>query len=208
MSIVTRWWWVRHAPVPSGKDIVYGQFDLDADCSDAASFRGLAGLLPRDAVLLTSDLRRTIQTADAIRDAGLALAGNVEDAALREQSFGAWQGKSNAEFAALPETTPHRHWRAPAYFRAPDGESFAEIVARVVPAIDRYTAQHSGRDIIAVTHGGTIRAALANALGLDPETALAFGTENLSVTRLDHIADDRLGNAWRVVMVNHAPAGR
>ena len=71
MSTVTRWWWSRHAPVPSGRNIVYGQMDLDADCSDSAAFDGLARALPKGAVLVTSDLKRTIQTADAIRAAGL-----------------------------------------------------------------------------------------------------------------------------------------
>jgi alpha-ribazole phosphatase len=31
---------------------------------------------------------------------------------------------------------------------------------------------HAGRDVIAVAHGGTIRAALGLALGLDPEASL------------------------------------
>ena len=70
---------------------------------------------------------------------------------------------------------------------------------------------HAGRDIVAVTHGGTIRAALAIALGLDPEQALAFTVDNCSLTRLDHIAGP-LGShapesesAWRVVFVNARP---
>jgi hypothetical protein len=39
-------------------------------------------------------------------------------------------------------------------------------------------------------------------LGLDPESALSFATETLSLTRLDHIADDRGGSSWRVSTVN------
>ena len=78
----------------------------------------------------------------------------------------------------------------------------APAIARVAPAIDRLTAEHAGADIVAVAHGGTIRAALAVALGLDPESALSFATETLSLTRLDHIADDRDGASWRVSTVN------
>lgn len=205
MSTVTRWWWVRHAPVPSGKGIVYGQTDLDADCTNRPAFEGLARLLPRDAVLITSDLCRTHQTAAAIRDAGLNLPDPIQDPDLREQSFGAWQGLPQEKVYSLPEYKPHRHWRAPAFLRPPEGESFADIMARITPAITRHTQAYQGRDIVAVTHGGTIRAALANALGLDPESALAFSTSNLHVTRLDHIADDKEGASWRVALVNHAP---
>ena len=37
----TRWWWIRHAPVPDGGRI-YGQGDLDCDCSDKLIFDVLA----------------------------------------------------------------------------------------------------------------------------------------------------------------------
>jgi alpha-ribazole phosphatase len=206
VNIETRWWWIRHAPVPSGRGMVYGQRDLPSDCSDTNAFQRLAANLPQNAILVTSDLRRTIETAAAIRDAGHAAGLNlpepIRESTLREQNFGAWQGLSHEEFTALPAATPHRHWRSAAYIRGPDGENFADVVARVGPAIHRLTETHAGADIVAVTHGGVIRAALAIALGLDPESALAFGVENLSLTRLDHIADDREGAAWRVTTVN------
>ncbi len=205
MSTVTRWWWIRHAPVPEGKDQVYGQMDLDADCSDTEAFEALAAALPSDALLVTSDLKRTQQTADAIRDAGLNLPPPVIEPELREQHFGDWQGLSHADFAALRDTTPHRHWRVPAFLQPPNGESFADLITRVAPAVARLCEAHRGRDIVAVTHGGTIRAALSMALGLDAETALAFSTQNLGVTRLDYITDLAEGVAWRIVTVNQPP---
>ena len=58
----TRWWWIRHAPVPDGGRI-YGQGDLDCDCSDTLIFDVLARELPGDAVWVTSNLVRTKQTA-------------------------------------------------------------------------------------------------------------------------------------------------
>ena len=62
-----------------------------------------------------------------------------------------------------------------------------------------------GRDVIAVAHGGTIRAALGLALGLEPEACLAFTMENCSVTRIDHIDGPGMGHGWRVVTVNRPP---
>ena len=64
------------------------------------------------------------------------------------------------------------------------------------------TAAHDGRDIVAIAHGGTVRAAVALALGLDPEAVLALSVDTLSTTRLDHIDDDGEGVAWRVVTIN------
>ena len=66
--VETRWWWVRHAPVPDGGRI-YGQRDLDCDCSDARVFRAVAAVLPQDAVWVTSALKRAKQTAAAIHAA-------------------------------------------------------------------------------------------------------------------------------------------
>ena len=59
--------------------------------------------------------------------------------------------------------------------------------------------------VIAVVHGGTIRAALGLALGLEPEACLAFTMENCSVTRIDHVDGPGMGHGWRVVTVNRPP---
>ena len=204
-SMETRWWWIRHAPVVGPNEHIYGQRDLEANCADAALFDGLAALLPDKAVLITSDLRRAAQTAAAIAAAGLPLPEATRDPAMREQHLGAWQGMRRDEFARLRPRRPGQSWLAPAFERAPDGESFVDVIARVGPAIARHTTAHRGHDIICVAHGGTIRAALAVALGLDPERVLNFSIANCSVTRLDHIDDENGGGAWRVAMVNRLP---
>jgi alpha-ribazole phosphatase len=206
--IVTRWWWIRHAPAIDPENRIYGQTDLPADTSNARAFARLAERLPQDAVLVTSDLQRTTQTADAIIRAGLALPEPIRDPALREQHFGTWQGVSRSAFAEETGTIPHRFWLAPAFERAPEGESFADVYARVAQAIVRLTADHAGSDIVCVAHGGSIRAALGLALQLGPDKALSFQTVNCGLTRLDHILDDESGNGgvWRVVTVNEDPA--
>jgi alpha-ribazole phosphatase len=71
--------------------------------------------------------------------------------------------------------------------------------------IERLTEAHGGRDICCVAHGGTIRAAVAHALGLDPEIALRVSTVNLGITRLDHIAETGREPSWRVGWINLAP---
>jgi alpha-ribazole phosphatase len=58
--------------------------------------------------------------------------------------------------------------------------------------------------VIAVGHGGTIKAAVGLALGGLPEKGLAFDIDNCSVTRLDHFASAGRGN-WRLPMVNQQP---
>ena len=206
----TRWWWIRHAPVPDGGRI-YGQRDLDCDCSDAQIFAILARELPRDAIWLTSNLARTKQTAAAILAAGKGRhegAAPLAISAFAEQHLGDWQGRERRAFYAERKVGTHTLWFAPATERPPNGESFVDLVQRVLPAIDETTREHRGRDIVAVTHGGTIRAAIAHALGLDPQAALGFQIENCSLTRLDQLAPAGSAPLWRVGAVNHRPWSR
>lgn len=211
-AIVTRWWWVRHAPVTENEGRIYGAADMNCVTDDTAAFAGLADLLPERARLVTSHLKRTHQTADAIRAAGLALPEPLVEPDIGEQSFGAWQGKHHAELQTDEAFTGHHFWLCPGHFRPPGGESFADLIARAAPAIERLSDAHPDGDIVAIGHGGTIRAALALALGLDAEGALAFTIDNLSITRLDRIVErgtapdgHRDRRMWRVVMVNRAP---
>jgi alpha-ribazole phosphatase len=210
MTAVTRWWWIRHAPVVAHGGRIYGQTDVPCDTSDAAVFRTLARGLPADAVWVTSHLRRTADTAAAIAAAAVATIGRPAPTPLvepdfAEQSFGRWHGVSWDALKAADEAEMQAFWRDPASNRPPGGESFAEVVERVGTAVARLTAAQAGRDIVAVAHGGTIRAALALALGAAPGQALAFKIDNLSLTRIEHVADGILagrGGAWRVVWVN------
>jgi alpha-ribazole phosphatase len=197
----TRWWWIRHAPVPDTVRI-YGQSDVDCDCSADAVFAALARELPRDAVWLTSNLSRTRQTAAAIL---AAMDHAAEPAAIpefAEQHLGDWQGQVRADFFAGRDRTRSPFWFGPADERPPGGESFTEVCARVAPAIERLNREHAGRNIVAVAHGGSIRAALGHSLGLDPDAALAFVIDNCSLTRIDRI---EASGIWRVAAVNHRP---
>ncbi|MSP66604.1 MAG: histidine phosphatase family protein [Alphaproteobacteria bacterium] len=205
MTTVTRWWWVRHAPVINPSGALYGASEVPADVSDRVAFSRLAGLLPQGAVWLTSHLSRARATAAAIQDAGLAGHDPHVEERIGEQSFGAWHGRQHAEIAHEMQDG-HRFWVSPAAHVPPEGESFAQVIGRVEDAVRHWTAAHAGRDIIAVSHGGPIRAALALALGIDPDRALSFVVENLSVTRIDHVAGEGLGGNWRVVIVNRTPA--
>ncbi|MBM3599189.1 MAG: histidine phosphatase family protein [Alphaproteobacteria bacterium] len=206
----TRWWWIRHAPVTSRKGWCYGQEDWPADCSDVPAFAVLAQLLPRDAIWVTSNLQRTHQTAAAIFAAGYPeMLPMLVEPELAEQSFGDWQGRRHDELRNAPDSVYTTFWLAPARHRPPGGESFVELIERVERTIERLNRSHRGRDIVAVTHGGTIRAALAVALRIDPEHALSFAIDNLSITRLDHFPEasgDSGGRGlWRIAQVNQAP---
>lgn len=202
---VTRWWWVRHAPVREDGGNIYGQADLNCDCSDAVVFNAVARILPRNASWYASNLKRTHQTANAILAAGAhAPSGFQQEPAFAEQHMGDWQGRNRAAFVATLSPEVGSYWYAPADVRAPGGESFLDLYERVRLAIERVSVTHAGQDIIAVAHGGTIKAAIALALGLAPKAGLTFTIDNCSVTRLDLLTSTG-HSGWRIPMINQQP---
>ena len=201
--VATRWWWVRHAPVRSDGGNIYGQEDIACDTSDREVFEAVAKILPRHAVWYASTLMRTHQTADAIWAAGFPKPSAMPHiAALAEQHLGEWQGMNRAAF--LASRPPSSHWFAAIDEPAPGGESFMDLYNRVKAAIERINIEAAGKDVIAVAHGGTIKAAVGLALGGQPDKGLAFDIDNCSVTRLDHIVSADHTN-WRLPFVNQQP---
>lgn len=127
-------------------------------------------------VLWVSPARRARETA-----AGLFPGWEArEDARLREQDFGTWDGVAYGE---LPDTGD-LSLDALAGLKAEGGESHAEMVARVRPALETASAQalKEGTRVTVVAHAGTVRAALALAMGSEA-AALAFQIAHLGATR-------------------------
>ncbi|MGF1658519.1 MAG: histidine phosphatase family protein [Rubrimonas sp.] len=191
-----RWWWVRHAP--TGAQGAIGWTDLAADLSDAAALGRLAAALPY-APVLSSDLARARTTAERLAG-GRPLA--PPDPGLRELHFGDWEGRGFDAIARSHPAESRAFWEAPGPSRAPGGESFDDLAARVAATVARVNAEMGTGDVIAVAHMGSIMAALAQAAGLSAAQALRFSIAPLSLTRLDWLPDAR---AWRVGAVNLTP---
>ena len=201
--VTTRWWWVRHAPVREDGGCIYGQKDLGCDTSDRVVFDAVGKILPRHAVWYSSNLKRTHQTAEAIWAAGFPKPADMtQERAFAEQHLGEWQGMNRAAF--LASRPVGRHWFADIDEPVPGGESFMDLYNRAKGAIERINVVEAGKDVIAVAHAGTIKAAVGLALGGLVEKGLAFDIDNCSVTRLDHFASPGHSN-WRLPMVNQQP---
>lgn len=179
---------IRHAPALHGGRLA-GRSDVPADLSDGAALARLRAALdllaPADVV--ASPALRCVQTAAALWP------GRVPrfDARLREQDFGAWEGR---ELAALPDLGPLAPADLAAH-RPPGGESFADLCARAAPALDELAGQ--GGAVAVIVHAGVVRAALALALGSVP-VALAFQVAPLSLTEVQALP----GGGWSIASVN------
>ena len=85
---ITRWWWVRHAPVPNPERRCYGQSDKDCDVSNEALFRHQAKMLPKGAIWYSSNLLRARKTAEHLGKAGAQFGEVLIDPDLAEP----WEG--------------------------------------------------------------------------------------------------------------------
>lgn len=202
----TRFWMVRHAIVAAAsRHVLYGRMDVPL-CAEslvlqAGAYRALAARLPAGAAWVVTKLSRTRQTAEEIFRAGYPRAETALENGLIEQDLGQWQGLAHADLPARLSEPAHAFWPLGATETPPGGESMDCVVARVGEALERLAEAHAGQDVVAVSHGGAIRAALAHATGTGARAALHFAIQNLSLTVIERFAE-----GWRVVCVNECAA--
>ncbi len=190
---MSRIFWVRHGPTHARAMV--GWSDIPADLSDAARLARLSAHLPEGALVVSSDLIRARATAEAIAGTRARL---PDDPDLREIHFGAWEMQG---FDSVADPAQLRaFWDRPGALRAPGGESWDDLAARVGRAVVRIRDTHPGRDIVAVAHMGTILTQVQAARGASAHATLGQVIDNLSVTEL-HWQDGR----WRAAVVNLCP---
>jgi probable phosphoglycerate mutase len=161
--------------------------NVDVELSEAGRLQ--AGLLQErlqnyniDAIY-SSDLIRAKQTAEIVNE-GLMLPHIIREE-LREISFGLLTGQSEdyidehfADFRAeqkkLMEDIPY-----------PEGENGTSVYERAMPVIQEIV-QSGKKNIVVVTHGGTIRVLLAALFGKNQARRFLFGVslENTGITQL------------------------
>jgi alpha-ribazole phosphatase len=202
MTDITRFWLLRHAIVEeNARAVLYGRMDVplcaESMRAQASTYRRLAARLPRGAEWLVTPLSRTRRTAEAIQHAGYGKAPLTVEPGLTEQDLGAWQGLAHAELPPQLSLPAHVFWPLAAAEAPPQGESMVHVIERVGMTLERLAKAHPGQDLIAVSHGGAIRAAVAHALSIGADNALHLAIQNLSLTVIE-----RHPAAWRVLCVN------
>lgn len=157
---------VRHAVTPQTGPLLSGR-KPGIDLSDegrrqaAATADRLAPPVRVDAVY-ASPIERTQQTAAAIA-AKHELPVITLDGVI-EAEYGDWTGGAIADLAKTDL------WKvvqaAPSRARFPNGESIAEMQARMVAALDGVIAAHPGEHVVVVSHADPIKAAIAHYTGM------------------------------------------
>ena len=158
--------------------------------------------------LVSSDLGRTVQTAEPIaRATGLRL---ETDSGLRERAFGMFEGSTPDQ---IRERHPNEHARWQARepgFVIPGGESLLQLQARVRTCFEALAAEPQAgstgnpRRLIVVTHGGVLDALYRISTGAAPDAPRTWQLLNASINQITVDAGGWHLGAWGEI--SHLPA--
>jgi len=137
-------------------------------------------------VIVSSPLRRTRRTAEAVAEATGAPV--IVDDDLVETDFGKWEGLSFAE-AGAQDPDELRAWLAGADAAPPGGESFATAGRRVLGALDRLLDAYPERTLLIVSHVTPIKTMLCRALLAPPAALFRIHLDVASLCEVDWFAD-------------------
>jgi alpha-ribazole phosphatase len=169
---------IRHTSlnIPSG--ICYGQSDVDVSdnfhTEQNALKQKLAGI-EFDAVY-ASPLQRCTKLANA-----LGLGEAKLDERLKELHFGDWEMQA---WDAIPRVVFDTWASDYANSSPPNGESFSQLHQRSVSFIQEVSEHSLGKNIAVITHGGVIRAMLAEVLNMPLKGLFRMVIDHASVTQI------------------------
>jgi broad specificity phosphatase PhoE len=175
-----------------------GHTDVPLDDEGRAQAAALASLLRSERIdaAVSSDLSRAVETARIVlgeRDVPLRL-----DSDWREMRFGEWEGLTWDQIRALSPQLGASGATAVKSYAPRDGETFAELEARVRGAVERVAAEtgENGTALVA-THAGPLHALLSVLLGEAERAALNVKFLTASITRFR-----RIDGVWRLGRLN------
>lgn len=165
---------------------IQGQHDAKLNDTGRAQARAAAEVLARrrPALIVTSDLSRCADTAAELA-ARTGLTPSV-DVRLRERGFGEWETLLRTEVQSRwPEA--FARWVNGRPIDAAGVEDVADLSARVCGALVDLVDGHPSATVAVVTHGGSVRHAIAALLGWPPAVEYSVsGLTNCHWSELRH----------------------
>lgn len=135
------------------------------------------------AAFCSSPLQRARRTAEVVADGRpLEIVPT-----LQEGDVGRWEGRTYEEIERNDAAAFRAFQEDPARHGYPEGETFAQILERVLPALADLAARHEGQAVAVVTHQIVCRVYLGHLLGLPAANIRKLKTANggISVVAYD-----------------------
>lgn len=174
---------VQQPTGPDGSRRYVGNIDIPLDEDGRAQGREMARVLAGlpVAVAVSSDLGRSVETAE-LALAGLPVAPELRrEPALREICIGDWQGMYPAEVRRQYPGAWEARGADLAGYRPPGGENFTDVADRALPALlsiarDLHATGDAQQDrtALVVAHAGVNLAILCRLMDLPLASALAM----------------------------------
>ncbi len=177
---------VRHGETAANRDgILQGWSDFPL-CQEgekqAQDLAARAKGIPLDAIYI-SDLMRTQQTA-----APLAKERNLSPVVLpglREISFGRWEGRPFAEMKKEDPELLRKLFREPTQADIGQSETVEASQTRVWDAFRHIeTHMEDGQTVLAISHGGILRALLCHLLSMPLDAMWRLGLDNTASVKV------------------------
>ena len=164
-----------------------GQQDAPLSELGALQAEALAGRLQREPLdaIFASTLQRAARTAQAIAHHHPSVPFQYEPALL-EICHGDWEGLMAEEVierygAGLAEWRSH-----PTRAQMPNGESFSNILKRVLDFKDRLCAEFANRNVLISTHDVVVKILVADALGMNMDRINRIWVTNASISVIEY----------------------
>jgi probable phosphoglycerate mutase len=193
---ITRFCLVRHGETDwNAASRLQGHTNIDLNTRGLAQADQMAHALKKINlqfdVLYTSDLLRAAKTAQAIET--LFNTSAISNAELRERHLGALQGLTTDEALILEPDLWKSHLSRNIHENLREGESIQQFSDRIKIALEKIRADHFGKTILLVSHGGALDMMyrIASNQALDAKKAVAV--PNASLNWISHD-----GIAWKV----------
>lgn len=178
---------VRHTSLDIASNICYGQSDVDVSAQFDAERQILQKKLEKfkfDAIY-ASPLQRCHKLAHALcadQSLGFSTADVQIDERLKEIHFGDWEMNT---WDAIPRDVFDSWANDYANLAPPNGETFTQLHLRAKGFIDDVSSHSCGKNILVITHGGLIRALIAEVLQIPLKGLFRITIDYASVTQLE-----------------------
>lgn len=181
---------VRHGETDwNVKKKIQGQTDIPLNRNGVRQARELAAELAHDQGIDVRHIYHSPQSraAETARICGEALhAECIPAEGLAEMNLGIWEG-SNWRIIERENTKAYQRWILNRrYVRIPGGESYNDLLARVLDTMEDIIREEAGEDVLIVTHSAVIMALRCYIAGHPfDEMARTFKTRNAEVIMLE-----------------------
>ena len=178
---------VRHTTLDIAPHICYGQSDVDVSANfdnERLALQRKLGDTQFDAIY-TSPLRRCQQLARALchhNDFGFTADDIQHDHRLKELNFGDWEMQA---WDAIPRDMFDVWANDYANLAPPNGETFSQLHARAKDFVDEVAKDAQNQHLLVITHGGFIRALIAEVLQMPLKRLFRLSISHASVTLLE-----------------------